>query len=161
MGVLDLIFHLECLRLGSCPLWFSFCLFPIGILFNLLCCSWYHHQWRNPTFCTCIHCHRASWVEFFTIYSIASLTNNTAVSILMPFVLDQYIIPTFLGNLKFPSNVWDARFFVDLSISHQCCQCPISVKSPVSRLCNRGGSGLLLDLLCLKHSPHAAAHYLC
>ena len=50
-------------------------------------------------------------------------------------------------TFEFSPNFWDASFCVDLGIYYQCWQCPIPVKLPVLRLCNRGDSGLLLDLL--------------
>ena len=60
---------------------------------------------------------------------------------------------TFIGHLKFPPNFSGASFCVDLGISHQFYQCPIAVEIHASRLCTRGCSGFLLDLLCLNHCP--------
>ena len=106
-------FHLECLRLVSCPLWFSCRLFLPNIFFNSLCSSWYHHQCWNSTFCTFIHCHRASWVEFYFYRLLDCQLDEeyTVVSISIPFVFAQYIIPASsswhlsaysLGILKLP-----------------------------------------------------------
>ena len=37
--------HLQCLRLSSCALVFLCHLFPSNLLYNLLCSTWYNHQW--------------------------------------------------------------------------------------------------------------------
>ena len=56
---------------------------------------------------------------------------------------------------------WDSTLCVDMGIPHQCCNFSLTVELPASLMFNRGGSIMLLVLLCLKHIPNATDHYIC
>ena len=163
-SALNLLFHLQCLRLSSCALGFSCHLFLPNLFFNLCCSPWYHNQRWNTALCALIYCNRASWVEF-CLYRIPNLhidkehrcvnINSICIGpIHHPSHWPLTFVSTFLGHLKLSPNSWGSTLCVDLVIPHQCYWFPISVELLASRMCTRSGNILLLVLFCLTHFPN-------